>query len=201
MATAVLLTAVAGAGGGVAPALAQPVTCPSTGPDTGQVSLAEPAPGAAVSGRVTVRGSASSPVDVARVELFVGDARRDFAVFDPPTRSGTFVLGWDSAGAPPGPATLRVVACGGGQGTVPLSRGIGSVAVDVRASSPRPVPAPLTPVTSEDPDAPGDRGPLWVGLAVGVAGLAGLMMAAGYRPGRPRTRATPVDAPPVAPPG
>lgn len=188
------------------PAGAQPVTCPSTGPDTGRVTIVEPAAGAVVSGRVTVRGSAASPVDVARVELFVGDARKDFAVFDPPARNGTFVLAWESGAAPPGPATLRVVACGGGQGTVPLARGAAAVAVEVPPSSPQPPPAPLTPVTAGDPAVTRAGGPLWVGAAVGLSGLVGLAVASGYFPSRfparlrRKARSVRSDPPPPADP-
>ncbi len=179
------------------PAEAQVDTCPAPGPDAGRVILTEPAAGSPVSGRVRVRGSASSPVDVARVELFVGDARKDFAVFDPPTRSGTFVLTWDTAGAPAGPTTLRVVACGGGRGQTPLARAVGSVAVDVRNSGPAPVPAPLTPVTRGTRSSPPGRGPLWVGAVVGISGLVGLVVASGYRPGRGPVRRPPTETPPA----
>lgn len=196
--TAALIGALAGWAS--PPAGAQVDTCPAPGPDAGRVSLTEPAAGSPVSGRVTVRGSVSSPVDVARVELFVGDARKDFAVFDPPTRSGTFVLTWDATGAPAGPVTLRVVACGGGRGPAPLARAVGSVAVDVRSAGPVSVPAPLTPVTRGTSSSPPGRGPLWVGAVVGLSGLVGLVVAGGYRPRRRRVRRPPAETPPTETP-
>ena len=187
-----VLAAVPVLGGGT-PLRAQPETCRTPDLDTGQVTIVEPAPGSPVSGRVTVRGSAVSPVDVARVELFLGDARKDFAVFNPPVRDGTFTLAWESGGVPPGPVTLRVVACGGGRGTVPLARARGEVVVNVEASPPPPAPAPLTPVSAGDP-VTRDRGPLWVGAAVGLSGLVGLAVATGRRPRRLRPPAAPPPA-------
>ena len=194
---AIVLAAVLPVIGGGTPLRAQPETCPTPVPDSSRVTILEPAPGSPVSGRVMVRGSAVSPVGVARVELFVGDARKDFAVFNPPVRDGTFMLAWESGGAPVGQATLRVVACGGGQGTVPVARGRGEVVVDVQPSSSPAAPAPLTQVTGDDP-ADRDRGPLWVGAAVGLSGLVGLAVAAGYRPGRRSGRRRPVAPSPPA---
>ena len=196
LAAAVIAVSLALLSGGAAlPAGAQPNTCPAPGPDAVRVALTEPPAGAAVAGRVTVRGSVSSPVEVARVELFVGDARRDFAVFEPAAREGTFLLTWDSAGQATGPATLRVVACGGGQGPVPLVRGVASVAVVVQPGPAPAAPIPLRPVVADGDRS--DRGPLWVGAVFAAAGLGGLLVAGGYRvrrvPRPPRRR------PPAAP--
>ena len=177
-------------GGGALPAGAQQDTCPAPGPDAVRVTLTEPSAGAAVSRPVTVRGSVSSPVEVARVELFVGDARKDFAVFEPPAREGTFLLTWDSGTPATRLATLRVVACGGGQGPVPLVRGAASVAVAVQPDPTRPGPIRLRPVAADSDRS--DRGPLWVGAAFAGAGLGGLLVASGYRvrrlPTLPRRR-------------
>ena len=110
-------------------ARAIPNTCPTGGGDAGTVTIADPAPGATVSGQVTVRGRASVPGGVTRVELFAGDALKDFQVVDPAVPTVDYTLRFDAAGVASPRTTLAVVACGrapaGG-----LARG--SAAVDVQ---------------------------------------------------------------------
>ena len=154
---------------------AQPETCPN--PRVGDVAVAieTPEAGATVSGVVTVEGSMTAPEPLFRVELFVGDARRDAMFLDPPATEARFSLRWDASSRAPGPATIRVVACGGSPDEGLLVRG--EAAVDVMVES---TAAPRTggtlgqePVRSKDLE----WAPAWVGLTFGIAGLAGFVYA------------------------
>jgi hypothetical protein len=199
-----------------APAGAIPNTCPTTGPDAGIVNITEPAPGTTFAGQVTVRGRASAPTALSRIELFVGDALKDFQVVDPAQNNVDYILRFDVAGVQSDRPTLTVVACG----AAPV-RGVASVEVAVdRGAAVTAPPIAITPVERSD-DRPGTTsrtGPVWVGAAFGVAGLAGLLAATrvsrareasepflgaeeaeARAPGRRRRPAVPAGA--VSPPG
>ena len=183
---------------GAAPAYAIPNTCPTTGPDAGAVNITDPAAGATVRGQVTVRGRASAPGGVSRVDVFVGEALKDVQAFDPPQTTVQFELRFDAAAVPAGRATVSVVACGGTAASA--VRGIASVdvQVDSAAATAQQQPAQLS-VVDRAPDRP-DRGtgPLWVGLVFGVAGLAGVGAAMRIR-GAPVATAPSRDAAPAGP--
>ena len=175
-----------------APASAIPNTCPASGPDSAVVTIAEPAAASAVTGPVTVRGRASGPADLFRVELFVGESLKDFQVVEPAARTADFALRWDGSGGG-ALAELVVVACGGGPGS--LVRGASSVAVRAGGgptTSAVPVRLVSDPVTG---DEEAGRRRARVGVVFAVGGLAGLVAATGLRRAR---RAPPnAGAPPV----
>jgi hypothetical protein len=152
------------------PAAAVPTTCPSVGAPAGTVTVTEPAQGATVSGPVTVKGTAGAPAGLSRVELFVGEALKDFQTFDPPRTSVELSLRWDAAEAPAGPAKLTVVLCAGSPGRVVQA---GTVDVTVQApASPPPTPARLARAPEQDRPA---TGPPWVGGVVAAGGIAALL--------------------------
>ena len=129
-------------------------------------------------GQVTVRGRASAPTGLTRVELFVGEALKDFQVFQPSQTNLEFVLRFDVASVRTDRATMSVVACGGPVGA--LVRGIASIDVQVdRSAAPSPSAAPvrLTPLDEGRSGNDTGTGPIWVGAAFGLAGLAGLVAA------------------------
>ena len=105
--------------------------CPATGVGTTSVTITQPRPGEVVSGVVPVRGEArtiAAPLSrLHRVELYVNGSLAQVQESAPATRL-PFQLSWDSTWAGSGPATLRVVACGGGAG----ARGQSTVPVTVQ---------------------------------------------------------------------
>lgn len=174
IAGAALLATGLGPSGAAASVARQPETCPNPGPEAVTVAIAAPEAGATVSGVVAIEGTVESAADVFRVEVFVGDARKDVAFPNPPSKTAPFTLTWDSGNRPPGPATIRVQACGGQSAQGSLVRGVATVEVNVVASAGPPAAVALLPAGDGD-DVSG--GPLWVGLLVGVSGLAGLAVA------------------------
>ncbi|HEX2119840.1 MAG TPA: Ig-like domain-containing protein, partial [Acidimicrobiales bacterium] len=172
------------------PASAIPNTCPTTGPDAATVNIDEPAAGATVAGQVTVRGRASAPTGLTKVELFVGETLRDFQTFSPSRPDVEFVLRFDVAGVQADPATISVVACGGAPGSA--VRGIASVQAQVdRSSVASLAPVPLAPVDESGDRAGAGTGPLWVGAVFGLAGLAGLVVASRLRGAREASAPSP----------
>lgn len=122
-------------------------SCPSPGVGDASVDIDSPRPGTQVRGAVVVRGKISALLTVSRVELLVGRSMVDSRTF-PATSSTEFSLTWDAGKAPPGPATLKVVACGQGVGGV-LVEGSSTVNVEVAAPQPtttRAAPAPSTTI-------------------------------------------------------
>jgi hypothetical protein len=172
---------------------AQIQTCPNPREGDVSVQITLPAGGDVVSGVVAVEGSVTASEPVFQVELFVGEARRDVAVFDPPVAEAPFSLQWDAGSYAPGPATVRVVACGGAPAEGSLIRGEGAVDVAVEAT---PAGAPAGGALSRQPVRSSglDWAPVWVGLTFGMAALAGLVYA---------LRQSPLDHQPEAeaPPG
>ncbi|MEA2717359.1 MAG: hypothetical protein QOI99_1676 [Actinomycetota bacterium] len=157
---------------------AQPTTCPTTRDEVATVVVASPEAGATVSGRVEVMGHVEAPTALFQVELFVGDSRKDVAVFNPPTTAGDFVLGWDAGRAPGGTSNLRVVACGGSADGDSLISGTSTVEVQVEPSAaPAPTRALLDPATT----ARRDRGSRVAGAVIVVPGVASLLYALGRR--------------------
>jgi hypothetical protein len=140
-----------------------------------EVQLSLPEAGATVSGLVQVDGSVTASEPVFQVELFVGEARRDVVVFEPPVAEASFTLRWDATSRAPGPATIEVVACGGTPAEGSLIRGQGAVDVVVEASAAgaRTGGTLSQPVGSKDEE----WAPAWVGLTFGAAGLVGLAYA------------------------
>ncbi len=90
------------------------------------MNINEPAGGATVSGEVTVRGRASAAAGLTKVELFVGEALKDFQTFEPSRTDVEFALRFDSGGVGGGRAPVSVVACGGTPGAAAV-RGIATV--------------------------------------------------------------------------
>ena len=167
------------------PAGAIPNTCPTSWPDAGTVNIHEPRAGANFAGQVTVRGRASAAAGLSRVELFVGEALKDFQIFEPSRTDVEFLLRFDVASVQTSTATLSVVACGGAPG--PAVRGIASIDVRVdRGAVTTTPPMALTPVERTDVrQRPGNRtGRPWVGAAFGLAGLVGLVAATRVRGSR-----------------
>ena len=99
-----------------APGRAQTTT---SGPDAGIVNINEPAPGTTFAGQVTVRGRASAPTGLSRIELFVGEALKDFQVVDPARTDVEYLLRFDVSGVQSNRPTLTVVACGAPTSTRP----------------------------------------------------------------------------------
>ncbi|HUR23980.1 MAG TPA: Ig-like domain-containing protein [Acidimicrobiales bacterium] len=168
------------------PAAAQPSgTCPTPGVGEASVDVDSPRPGSQVQGVVVARGKVSAPRTVSRVELLIGRSLVDSRTF-PATSSTEFSLTWDASRAAAGPATLKVVACGQGVGGL-LVEGSTTVNVEVSATLPSTtgaepapsrtigVPGRLLPAADEVSDPRPRR--LWVGLVVGLFGLAGLVFA------------------------
>lgn len=186
-----LFVLVLGAASFAAPAGAIPNTCPTQGPDAGIVNVDEPTPGATFAGQVTVRGRASAPTELSRVDLFVGEALKDTQFIEPAQRDVEYLLRFDVAGVASNRPVLTVVACGGnGANGV---RGIASIEVAVdRASVVTAPPIAVTPV--EGPRSRERTGPAWVGAAFGLAGLAGLVAATHLRTARGATAPSPGDA-------
>jgi hypothetical protein len=186
-----------------APAGAIPNTCPTNGPDAGTVNINEPAAGASFAGEVTVRGKASATAGINRVELFVGEALKDFQLFEPSQANLDYTLKFDAAGVPADRAVLSVVACGGAPGAA--VRGIASIEVAVnRAAVSVPPPLAVTPVdrTEDRPGTTDRTGPAWVGAVFGLAGLAGLLAATRLRGAREATALSPAGgAVPAGAPG
>ena len=178
--------------GFAAPAGAIPNTCPTTGPDAGTVNINEPAPGAKFAGEVTVRGKASATAGFSRVELFVGEALKDFQLFDPSQQNLDYVLRFDAAGVPGDRVNLSVVACGGAPGAA--VRGIASIEVGIDRAAIRPAPPmAITPVdrTQDRPGTTDRTGPAWVGAVFGLAGLGGLLAATRLRGAREASAPSP----------
>lgn len=170
---------------GIGPARAIPNTCPTSGPDVGTVTITEPAANVTLSGQVTVRGRASTPGGVTRVELFVGEALKDSQAIDPSQASVNFALRFDAAGVQSDTTTLAVVACGGRPGAA--ERGLTSVTLNVDRSAAAAVPG-VKPAVATSTDHP-RTGPLWAGLVFAGGALAGLVGAtSGRRRGRTRAR-------------
>ena len=167
-----LILVVVLAGWVVAPAAgAIPNTCPTSGPDAGIVNIVEPSPGATFAGQVTVRGRASAPTGLSRIELFVGEALKDFQLVDPAQTDVEYFLRFDVAGVQSNRPVLTVVACG----AAPV-RGVASIEVAVdRGAVVTAPPIAITPV--EQPETGDATGPAWVGAAFGLAGLVGLLFA------------------------
>jgi len=179
---------------GPAASAAQPETCPVLGPEAITVEIIAPEAGTTVSGAVRVEGRVTSTEPVFRVELFVGDARKDVTTLGP---ESSFTLLWDSSNRPPGPAPLRVLACGGQPAQGSLVRGAATVEVTVAASEAGPETGGIVVPTDDRADGAGGS-PLWVGLVVGVAGLLGLGFAsvpARRRSPRPAPAPDPADPP------
>ncbi len=157
-------------------ASAIPNTCPTTGPDAATVNINEPPSGATLAGQVAVRGRASATAGLTRVELFVGEALKDYQVFEPSKTDLEYLLRFDVASVQSTTARLSVVACGGAPGAA--VRGIASIDVKVdRAGALTSAPIAITPVERDDGPAGKETGPAWVGAAFGLAGLVGLLFA------------------------
>ena len=122
------------------------------------VQIDTPVSGERLSGTVQVEGTARSVAPLSRIELV-----RDSSVLAfqdvAPSPTVAFSLRWDTAEGPVGRTSLEVRACG------PSAQGASFVEVVVPS-----------------------RRPLWVGLVVGVAGLAGLALASAFRPRSGPTR-------------
>lgn len=156
---------------------AQPLTCPAVGDAVVDVLVDSPAEGAEVSGGVEVAGVAAGPEPVFQVELFVGEARKDIATFDPPVAEAAFTLAWDATAAPAGPATLVVVACAGDPATGSLVEGRQEVAVEVVPGA-DPLPTwRLVPTAGDDSEG----APVLAGAVMAVPAVAALLYAAGRR--------------------
>src|SRR5215213_7750264 len=106
-----LLALVASSAAAPAPAQAIANTCPTRGPDAATVVITEPPAGATFAGQVTVRGRASAAAGLNKVELFVGEALKDFHGFDPARTEVEFFLQFDVAGVGTNTPTISVVAC------------------------------------------------------------------------------------------
>jgi hypothetical protein len=181
VAAALLLAGAVTAVPGLVPpagAAAQPTTCPTPRDAVATVTLAAPEAGAAVSGRVEVRGRVESPSALFQVELFVGDARKDVAYFSPPAEAADFTLVWDAGLARGGPSTLRVVACGGSADGGSLVSGTGTVEVQVEPS-----PGPASTKVLLDAAEPEKRETrsLAAGAAIALPAVACLLYAVGRR--------------------
>jgi len=158
-------------------ARAQPATCPAPGEEAATVVLDAPEPGVDVGGRVQVSGRAESPTALFQVELFVGDSRKDFVFVDPPALTADFTLTWDATAATGGPATLRVVACGGSAEVGRLIRGTAAVDVQVVAQA---AAAPRTLVDVQQKDEGQRQSPSVVaGAVIAVPAAAFLLFAIG----------------------
>ena len=169
-----------------------PNTCPTTGPDAATVNIVEPAAGTTVTGQVVVRGRASAPSGLTKVELFVGEALKDFQTFDPPRPNLDFQLRFDAGAVAAGRAPMSVVACGANQGAA--IRGIASIEVQVdRGPAATAAPRPLD-VVDRRPGTPDDTGPAWVGAAFGAAGLVGLIVAVRVKGARVASGPSPAAA-------
>jgi hypothetical protein len=167
---AAAVTVAAALAGGPAPAAAVPTTCPPAAAAAGTVTITEPGPGATVGGPVTVKGTAGAPDGVQRVELFVGEALKDFQAFDPPRTGVDLALRWDAAEAPAGPAKLTVVVCGGNPGRV-----VQAATVDLTVAAPAsPPPTPARLAVAREQDRP-STGPPWVAAAFAAGGIAALL--------------------------
>lgn len=167
LAAAAVAAALAGASG---PAGAVPTTCPPVPATPGTVTVTEPGPGATVGGPVTVKGSATSAAGVHRVELFAGEALKDFQTFDPPRNGVELSLRWDPSEAQAGPAKLTVVVCGGNPARIVA---VGTVDLTVAApASPPPTPARLAVAHGQDRPS---TGPPWVAAAFAAGGIAALL--------------------------
>jgi hypothetical protein len=162
--------------------LAQPTTCPAPGDDVATVEIATPEPGAAVGGRVEVKGRVAGPTLLFQIELFVGDSRKDFVVLDPPVESADFDLVWDASAARGGPTTLHVVACGGTSEFGRLIRGTASVEVQVAGAAEPPATRVLVESESDEPRA---EPSLAAGAVIAVPAVAGLLYAMGRARRRP----------------
>jgi len=171
------------------PVGAQPTTCPTPRDAVADVVVAEPQAGAALSGRIEVRGRVEAPTALFQVELFVGDSRKDVAVFNPPAPAADFTLAWDASRAPGGPSTIRVVACGGSAEGDSLISGTGTVEVQVEASS---TPAPTRVLLEAAEPAKGEARSVVAGAFIAVPAAVGLLYAVGRRrrPDRPLDQLT-----------
>ncbi len=180
---AVIAPALAVAGSILLPGLAraaQPATCPAPGDEVATVELVTPEAGVEVGGRVEVSGRAEAPTALFQVELFVGDSRKDFAVVDPPATAADFTLVWDTTATKAGPATLRIVACGGSADAGRLIRG--TAAVDVQVVAPPAAAAPRVLVDVPDEDQDDRPSPsLVAGAVIAVPAAACLLFAMGRR--------------------
>jgi hypothetical protein len=172
--TLALAAALAGLAPG--PAVAEPNTCPTTRSDAAKVTISSPARDADVSGTVEVKGRAESSSRLFQVELFVGDARRDVAYLDPPADATDFTLRFDTAATKPGPATIRIVACGGTAEGFALVQGTASVPVKVQSTSPAPENKAL--VTNKSAGTKPPSPSLVMGIVIAVPAVIGLFYAA-----------------------
>jgi hypothetical protein len=165
---------------GLAPAaMAEPNTCPTTRTDSAKVTIDSPADDADVSGIVEVKGRVESSTELFQVELFVGDSRRDVAYVDPPAANTDFTLRWDTAGGKSGPATARIVACGGSPDGLALVEGTASVQVKVQSSPAAAQNKALVATKSAGTESPSPS--LVMGIVIAVPAVAGLLYAASGR--------------------
>ncbi len=162
---------------------AQPATCPAPGEEEATVEITAPEGGTEVGGRVEVQGHAEAATALFQVELFVGDSRKDFVTVDPLATAVDFTLAWDSSAAKAGPATLRVVACGGSADAGRLIRGTAAVDVQVVAQA---AAAPRTLIDAQEEDEGADPSPsVAAGAAIAVPAAACLLFAMGRRRRQP----------------
>ena len=166
---------------GLAPsaAVAEPNTCPTTRTDAATVTIDSPASDADVSGTVEVKGRVESSTELFQVELFVGDSRRDVAYVDPPATATDFTLRWDTTGGKSGPATARIVACGGSPDGLSLIQGTASVPVKVQSTPAASEKKALVVTKSAGTEAPSPS--LVMGIVIAVPAVAGLLYAASGR--------------------
>ena len=113
------------------------------------------------------------------MELFVGDARRDVAYLDPPATTTDFTLRSDTAGGKSGPATARIVACGGSPDGLALIQGCG-IGAGKGAGLPR---AGREQGADRHREQGVDPAPssLVMGIVIAVPAVAGLLYAASTR--------------------
>ncbi|MEA2826689.1 MAG: hypothetical protein QOG43_1128 [Actinomycetota bacterium] len=161
------------------PAGAQPATCPAPGDEAATVEITSPEAGTDVGGRVEVHGRAEAPTALFQVELFVGDSRKDFVTIDPLATTADFVLAWDSSAAKAGPATLRVVACGGSADAGRLIRG--TAAVDVQVVVQAAAPSRTLVDVHDEQKGPHPKPSVAAGAAIAVPAAACLLFAMGRR--------------------
>jgi hypothetical protein len=130
---------------------------------TAQVTIDEPSDGDTVSGRVTVRGRARANIgQLSRVEGDLG-GKSTFEEYDPSTTLD-FELTFDVRNVAPGEAVLSVTACGSGNLTGALARGVAEMTVQVEA----PVTSTTASRTSSSLAVPAGTFPGGTSTTVGV---------------------------------
>lgn len=130
---------------------AQMTSCPAEGTASAGLALRAPLPGDTVSGVSHVIGSARSRFPLSRVELVIDDGVVDAQTF-PDSPEVDFDLRWDAGRFPAGVNYLQVRVCG--------VAAYGKHDVGVRVKP---------------------RRPLWVGIVMGMAGVAGLAYTSAFR--------------------